>query len=95
MRRRKDGLENQHYRNLWGNANHIWSDLIDIDVRQIDTADIRRIWYNATRELVVFGTIRENIQMGFNEYEDDRLLRICKIAGVDFVEYPKDTISKL
>ena len=29
------------------------------------------------------GTIRENIQMGFNEYEDDHVLRICKIAGVD------------
>ena len=29
------------------------------------------------------GTIRENIQMGFNEYDDEHLLRICKIAGVD------------
>ena len=32
------------------------------------------------------GTIRENIQMGFNEYDDDYLLNICKVAGVyDFV----------
>jgi ATP-binding cassette subfamily C protein LapB len=29
------------------------------------------------------GTIRENIQMGYNEYTDDHLLRVCKIAGVD------------
>ena len=29
------------------------------------------------------GTIRENIQMGFNEYDDDHILNICKIAGVD------------
>ena len=29
------------------------------------------------------GTVRENIQMGFNEYDDDHLLRICKVAGVD------------
>ena len=29
------------------------------------------------------GTIRENIQMGFNEYEVDHVLRICKVAGVD------------
>jgi ATP-binding cassette subfamily C protein LapB len=29
------------------------------------------------------GTVRENIQMGFNEYDDDHLLKICKIAGVD------------
>ena len=29
------------------------------------------------------GSVRENIQMGFNEYDDDHLLKICKIAGVD------------
>ena len=27
--------------------------------------------------------MRENIQMGFNEYDDEHLLKICKIAGVD------------
>jgi ATP-binding cassette subfamily C protein LapB len=29
------------------------------------------------------GSIRENIQMGFTEYDDDHILKICKIAGVD------------
>jgi ATP-binding cassette subfamily C protein LapB len=29
------------------------------------------------------GTIRENIQMGFNEYDDEHILNICKVAGVD------------
>ena len=29
------------------------------------------------------GTIRENIQMGFNEYDDEHVLNICKVAGVD------------
>ena len=29
------------------------------------------------------GTIRENIQMGFNEYDDEHILKICKVAGVD------------
>ena len=27
------------------------------------------------------GTIRENIQMGFNEYDDEHVLEICKVAG--------------
>ena len=29
------------------------------------------------------GTIRENIQMGFHEYDDEHILKICKVAGVD------------
>jgi ATP-binding cassette subfamily C protein LapB len=29
------------------------------------------------------GTVRENIQMGFNEYDDQHVLEVCKIAGVD------------
>ena len=29
------------------------------------------------------GTVRENIQMGFNEYDDEHILKVCKIAGVD------------
>ena len=28
-------------------------------------------------------TVRENIQMGFNEYDDEHLLKVCKVAGVD------------
>ena len=29
------------------------------------------------------GSIRENIQMGFSEYDDQHILKICKVAGVD------------
>jgi len=59
--------------------------LIDgVDVRQIDQADIRKNIGIMLQESWLFsGTIRENIQMGYNEYDDDHLLTVCKIAGVD------------
>ena len=59
--------------------------LIDgIDVRQIDPADIRKTVGVMLQDSWLFsGTIRENIQMGFNEYDDEHVLKICKIAGVD------------
>ena len=42
------------------------------------------------------GTIRENIQMGYNEYDDEQVLEICKVAGVDdFISsHPKDMTLK-
>lgn len=59
--------------------------LIDgVDVRQIDPADRRKNIGIMLQESWLFsGTVRENIQMGFNEYDDEHLLRVCKIAGVD------------
>ena len=59
--------------------------LIDgIDVRQIDPADVRKNIGVMLQDSWLFsGTIRENIQMGFNEYDDEHVLEICKIAGVD------------
>lgn len=59
--------------------------LIDgVDVRQIDPADRRKNIGIMLQDSWLFsGTVRENIQMGFNEYDDEHLLRICKIAGVD------------
>ena len=59
--------------------------LIDgIDVRQIDPADVRKNIGVMLQESWLFsGTIRENIQMGYNEYDDEHILEICKIAGVD------------
>ena len=59
--------------------------LIDgVDVRQIDQADIRKNIGIMLQDSWLFsGTIRENIQMGYNEYDDDHLLKVCKIAGVD------------
>ena len=59
--------------------------LIDgVDVRQIDQADKRKNVGVMPQESWLFsGSVRENIQMGFNEYDDEHLLRVCKIAGVD------------
>ena len=59
--------------------------LIDgVDVRQIDPADTRKNIGIMLQDSWLFsGSVRENIQMGFNEYDDDHLLKICKIAGVD------------
>ncbi len=59
--------------------------LIDgVDVRQIDTADIRKNIGIMLQDSWLFsGTVRENIQMGFNEYDDEHILKVCKIAGVD------------
>jgi ATP-binding cassette subfamily C protein LapB len=59
--------------------------LIDgVDVRQIDQADIRKNIGVMLQDSWLFsGTVRENIQMGFNEYEDAHVLNICKVAGVD------------
>ncbi len=59
--------------------------LIDgVDVRQIDPADIRKNIGIMLQDSWLFsGSVRENIQMGFNEYDDEHLLKICKVAGVD------------
>ncbi len=59
--------------------------LVDgVDVRQIDQADIRKNIGIMLQDSWLFsGSVRENIQMGFNEYDDEHLLKICKIAGVD------------
>lgn len=59
--------------------------LVDgVDVRQIDTADTRKNIGVMLQDSWLFsGTVRENIQMGFNEYDDEHLLKVCKIAGVD------------
>jgi ATP-binding cassette subfamily C protein LapB len=59
--------------------------LIDgVDVRQIDPADIRKNIGVMLQDSWLFSvTVRENIQMGFNEYDDQHVLEVCKIAGVD------------
>jgi ATP-binding cassette subfamily C protein LapB len=55
-----------------------------VDVRQIDSADIRKNIGVMLQDSWLFsGSIRENIQMGHNEYDDEHILKICKIAGVD------------
>jgi ATP-binding cassette subfamily C protein LapB len=59
--------------------------LIDgIDVRQIDPADVRKNVGVMLQDSWLFsGTIRENIQMGFTEYDDEHIIEICKVSGVD------------
>ena len=59
--------------------------LIDgVDLRQIDPADIRRnIGFMLQETWLFSGSIKENIQMGFSEYNDEQLLDISRISGVD------------
>lgn len=59
--------------------------LIDgVDQRQIDKSDLRRNVGVMLQETWLFsGTLRENIQMGYFEYDDAHILNVSKISGVD------------
>ena len=59
--------------------------LIDgVDLRQIDKSDLRRNLGVMLQETWLFsGTLRENIQMGYYEYDDRHILNVAKISGVD------------
>ena len=59
--------------------------LIDgVDVRQIDPSDVRRNIGIMLQETWLFsGTVKENLQMGFYEYDDAHILQIAKVSGVD------------
>jgi len=59
--------------------------LIDgVDLRQIDKSDVRRNVGVMLQETWLFsGTVKENLQMGFFEYDDGHILNIAKISGVD------------
>ena len=59
--------------------------LIDgVDMRQIDKSDIRRNVGVMLQDTWLFsGTVKENLQMGFYEYDDAYVLNIAKISGVD------------
>ena len=59
--------------------------LIDgVDLRQIDKSDIRRNVGVMLQDTWLFsGTVKENLQMGFYEYDDAHLLNIAKLSGVD------------
>ena len=63
----------------------IGSILLDgVDLRQIDQADIRRNVGSMLQESWLFsGSIKENIQLGFVQYDDEHILNISRIAGVD------------
>ena len=59
--------------------------LIDgVDLRQIDPSDVRRNIGVMLQETWLFsGTVKENLQMGFYEYDDAHILNIAKVSGVD------------
>jgi ATP-binding cassette subfamily C protein LapB len=59
--------------------------LIDgIEMRQIDQSDIRRNMGVMLQETWLFsGSLRENIQMGYYEYDDAHILNVAKLSGVD------------
>lgn len=59
--------------------------LIDgVDIRQIDRSDLRRNIGVMLQETWLFsGTVKENLQMGFYEYDDAHLLDIARVSGVD------------
>ena len=59
--------------------------LIDgVDLRQIDKSDLRRNIGVMPQESWLFsGSVKENLQMGFYEYDDAHLLNIARISGVD------------
>ncbi|MCV2876381.1 type I secretion system permease/ATPase [Rhodobacteraceae bacterium XHP0102] len=59
--------------------------LIDgVDIRQIDRSDLRRNVGVMLQETWLFsGSVKENLQMGFYEYEDAHLLNIARVSGVD------------
>jgi len=63
----------------------VGSILLDgVDLRQIDQADIRRNVGSMLQESWLFsGSVKENIQLGFVQYDDEHILKIAKIAGVD------------
>ncbi len=59
--------------------------LVDgIDVNQLDKDDLRsNIGIMLQDSWLFSGSIKENIQMGFLEYDDDHILEVSKITGVD------------
>ena len=63
----------------------VGSILLDgVDLRQIDQADIRKNVGSMLQETWLFsGSVKENIQMGFVQYDDEHVLKVSKISGVD------------
>tara|TARA_Y100000739_G_scaffold61534_1_gene50756 strand:+ start:1239 stop:3353 length:2115 start_codon:yes stop_codon:yes gene_type:complete len=59
--------------------------LIDgIDVRQLDKTDLQHNVGVMLQDSWLFsGTVKENIQLGLLEYDDDHILSLAKISGVD------------
>jgi ATP-binding cassette, subfamily C, bacterial LapB len=55
-----------------------------VDLRQIDKSDVRRNVGVMLQDTWLFsGSVKENLQMGFYEYDDAHILNIATISGVD------------
>jgi len=55
----------------------------DIDIRQIDPADIRHNIGLITQDCKLFhGTLRENLKIGLPHVSDERLMRVCQMTGL-------------
>tara|TARA_B100000767_G_scaffold275416_1_gene312256 strand:+ start:1280 stop:3493 length:2214 start_codon:yes stop_codon:yes gene_type:complete len=55
-----------------------------VDLRQIDKSDVRRNIGVMLQDTWLFsGTVKENLQMGYYEYDDAHILNIAKLSGVD------------
>ena len=58
--------------------------LDDIDLNQIDPVDLRRHIGYVPQDIMLFdGTVRDNIVMGSPEVDDEVLLEVAALAGVD------------
>lgn len=58
--------------------------LDDIDLNQIDPVDLRRHIGYVPQDIMLFdGTVRDNIVMGSPEVDDEVLLEVASLAGVD------------
>ncbi len=54
------------------------------DIRQIDPADLRRHVGTVLQDVTLFqGTLRENITLGAGHVDDERVLEVARLAGVD------------
>ena len=55
-----------------------------IDIRQIDPADVRRAVGHVPQDPVLFyGTLRHNLTLGAPFVDDDDMLSVAAVAGVD------------
>ena len=59
--------------------------LVDgVDIKQIDPADLRRaIGYVPQDPVLFYGTMRHNLTLGAPFVDDERMLEVARIAGID------------
>ena len=56
----------------------------ETDLRQIDPVDLRRHVGAVLQDVTLFqGSLRDNMTLGAGDVDDDHVLRVAKLAGVD------------